>query len=136
MSRFTGEPLLAKGVVGNTATALQIEALANLTSQYLVRAYPPARLRASDAADLLGFHEDDMAILVREKLITPLGVPTHNAVKYFALADVEALGRDVEALSKATAAIYSRNHSKTSDRRVDSQHAKHDLIQEIVVRSN
>ena len=47
---------------------------------------------ASEAADLLGFHEDDITMLVRQKLIEPLSEPGHNAVKDFALVDLEELG--------------------------------------------
>jgi len=64
-----------------------------LVDRFLLRAHPPARLKASEAAELLGFHEDDMTVLVRQDLVGSLGEPAHNAVKYFALADVEALGR-------------------------------------------
>jgi hypothetical protein len=113
MSRFSGESMQSIGGMGTTATALQLETLGRLTERYLLRAHPPARLKASEAAELLGFHEDDMTVLVREELIAPLGEPAHNAVKYYALADIEALGRCHERLSSATKAIYSRNKSKS-----------------------
>jgi hypothetical protein len=113
MSRFSGNPTNPSYGLGNTASALQLETLGRLTERYLLRAHPPARLKASEAAELLGFHEDDMALLVRENLIEPLGNPAHNAVKYFALEHVEALGRDRGALSAATKAIYARNKVKS-----------------------
>ena len=112
MSLFAGKvvpPLLG---TGTTAGALQLEGFARMVDRFLLRAHPPARLKASEAAELLGFHEDDMTVLVRQDLITPLGEPAHNAVKYFALADVESLGRCHESLSVATKAIYGRNRSK------------------------
>ncbi len=121
--------------MGTTATALQMETLGRFMERFLLRAHPPARLKASEAAELLGFHEDDMALLVRENLIEPLGEPAHNAVKYFALSDVEAMGRDGAALAAATKAIYVRNKGKSADS--CSQVAANDfLICEYVVGGN
>jgi hypothetical protein len=106
-----------------------------LVERYLLRVHPPARIKASEAAELLGFHEDDMTVLVREELIEPLGEPAHNAVKYYALADVEELGRCHEKLSAATKAIYSRNKSKSHE--VCAQDAARNLlICEFVVGGN
>jgi hypothetical protein len=68
---------------------------------------------ATDAAVILGFHDDDMAILVREKLLSPLGNPLNNSVKCFSSVDVAALRGNVELLSMATEAIYQRNRGKT-----------------------
>ena len=67
---------------------------------------------ASEAADLLGFHEDDITMLVRQKLIEPLSEPGHNAVKHFALVDLEELGRGRDGLSVGTEPIYSRSRGK------------------------
>ena len=135
MSRFSRnvvQPILGSGT---TASALQLETLGQMVERFLLRSHPPARLKASEAAELLGFHEDDMAILVREALIAPLGEPTHNAVKYFALADVEALGRCQERLSAATKAIYGRNRWKSRDACTQSS-ACYRLIREVVISSN
>ena len=115
MSRFSRNGCSTHVDVGTYASALQLETLGRMVERFLLRSHPPARLKAAEAAELLGFHEDDMAILVREALIAPLGEPTHNAVKYFALADVEALGRCQERLSAATKAIYGRNRGKSRD---------------------
>jgi hypothetical protein len=135
MSRFSGESMQSIGGMGTTATALQLETLGRFTERYLLRAHPPARLKASEAAELLGFHEDDMTVLVREELIEPLGEPAHNAVKYYALADIEALGRCHERLSSATKAIYSRNKSKSHG--VCAQDAVRNLlIREFAVGGN
>ena len=98
--------------LGGVAAAQQVEIVARQNDRFLNRAHPPARLSATDAAEILGFHEDDMSILVREKLLSPLGNPSHNSVKYFALVDVAALGNNVDCLSMATAAIYQRNRCK------------------------
>ena len=103
----------AVGHLGGVVAAQQLEIVAKQQNRFLNRAHPPARLSATDAAEILGFHEDDMSILVREKLLSPLGSPSHNSVKYFALVDVAALGGNVERLSMATEAIYQRNRGKT-----------------------
>lgn len=135
MSRFSSEGAQAPLIAGNTASALQVEALGGFLRKYLLHSHPPARLEASEAAELLGFHADDMTILVREKLIAPLGQPVNNATKYFALADVEALGRCQERLSAATKAIYGRNRGKSRDACTQSS-ACYRLIREVVISSN
>ena len=103
--------------LGGVAAAQQVEIIAKQHDRFLNRAHPPARLSATDAAEILGFHEDDMSILVREKLLSPLGSPSHNSVKYFALVDVAALGGNVERLSMATEAIYLRNRCKAKSKK-------------------
>jgi len=115
MSRFSDKPIQSGVAIGGTAGGLLLEKFGRLFERYLLRAHPPARLKASEAADLLGFHEDDMTILVRQKLIEPLGEPAHNAVKYFALVDVEELGRVRDGLSVATNSIYGRNRGKSGE---------------------
>jgi len=115
MSLFTGKAVQSGAASGSTVSGLLIEKFVRLFDRYLLRAHPPARLKASEAADLLGFHEDDMSILVRQKLIAPLGEPAHNAVKYFALVDVEELGRGRDGLSVGTESIYSRNRGKSGE---------------------
>ena len=103
---------LAASHLGGAAAAQQVEIVARQNDRFLNRAHSPARLSATDAAEILGFHEDDMSILVREKLLSPLGNPANNSTKYFALVDVAALGNNVDCLSMATAAIYQRNRCK------------------------
>jgi len=115
MSRFSDKQIQSGVAIGGTAGGLLLEKFGRLFERYLLRAHPPARLKASEAADLLGFHEDDMTILVRQKLIEPLGEPAHNAVKYFALVDVEELGRVRDGLSVATNSIYGRNRGKSGE---------------------
>ncbi len=114
-SRFSAPFVKNSGVRDLTAAGTQIEAFGNIIKSYLLRAHPPARLEAGEAAALLGFHADDMPLLVRERLIAPLGNPSHNKRKYFALHEVEALGRDPERLAAATNAIYARNEEKAHD---------------------
>ena len=58
---------LAASHFGGKAAAQQGEIVAKQHDRFLNRAHPPARLSATDAAEILGFHEDDMSILVRER---------------------------------------------------------------------
>jgi hypothetical protein len=136
MSLFSGNAVQSSIGTGTTAGALQLEVLGKLIERYLLRSHPPARLRASEAAELLGFHEDDIALLVRENLIEPLGDPTHNAVKYFALSDVEALGRGRDGLSSGTKAIYGRNKGKSSHVCAQDARCDNDLTYKILVSNN
>lgn len=115
MGVFAGKAVQSGTSFGSTVGGLLLEKFGRLFDRYLLRAHPPARLKASEAADLLGFHEDDMPILVRQRLIEPLGEPAHNAVKYFALVDVEELGRGRDGLSVATNSIYGRNRGKSGE---------------------
>jgi len=72
----------------------------------------PARMRPEQTADYLGFTTDEIRILINQGLLKPLGKPRSNAVKYFAFDDVQALGRDLKWLDKATAAVQSFWHEK------------------------
>jgi hypothetical protein len=70
----------------------------------------PARLNAEQTAAMLGFQAHDIPTLVAAGLLCPLGraAKGKNAVKYFALVDVEDRRRDPKWLSKATDAAYAR----------------------------
>jgi hypothetical protein len=72
------------------------------------------RLLAEEAAAILGFKKHDIPILIRAKLLKPLGNPARNAVKYFAAVEIEQLAHDAEWLSKASKAIYNywSNHNR------------------------
>jgi hypothetical protein len=66
----------------------------------------PARLDAEQTAVLLGFRlAPDIQVLMRAKLLKPLGNPARNGVKHFSSAHVLQLAADGEWLHKATAAI-------------------------------
>ncbi len=67
----------------------------------------PARLTAVETAALLGFAEHDMPILMRAKLLKPLGKPEPKASKYFATMEILKLAEDREWLDKATKAVAS-----------------------------
>ena len=65
----------------------------------------PARLNATQAAWYLGFEPHEIAMLVGEGMLTPLGHPARNATKFFATQTLEQLRRDEKWLARATDAI-------------------------------
>jgi hypothetical protein len=65
----------------------------------------PARLDVQQTAKVLGFMPHDIPVLIRAKLLRPLGNPVQNAPKYFAACVVEELARNPEWLDKATKAV-------------------------------
>ncbi len=62
----------------------------------------PARLDVQQAADLLGFLPHEISILMRMRLLKPLGNPPPNGHKFFALSELQALAGDPHWLDKAT----------------------------------
>jgi hypothetical protein len=75
---------------------------------FLTLTLPPARLDAEQAAWYLGFQPHDVPVLIAAGLLRPLGKPQHNAVKYFATVELEALRSDTKWLAKATDAVQAR----------------------------
>jgi hypothetical protein len=67
----------------------------------------PARLGAEETAALLGFQLHDLPILMRAKLLRPLGKPAPNAPKFFATVEVLKAAEDWDWLDKATKTIAS-----------------------------
>lgn len=65
----------------------------------------PARLNTTQAAWYLGFEPHEIAMLVGEGLLKPLGHPARNATKFFATQTLEQLRRDEKWLARATDAI-------------------------------
>jgi uncharacterized protein (DUF2344 family) len=63
----------------------------------------------------------DLPILIKSKLLSPLGDPTPNAPKYFAAVDVESRARDGSWLNRATKILAKnwqlKNKKKTGGRR-------------------
>ena len=68
----------------------------------------PARLDAQQTARLLGFHEHDLPILIKSKLLAPLGRPSSNSPKWYCTAELLELSKDRSWLDKATKAVTSR----------------------------
>src|SRR5437773_12182218 len=65
----------------------------------------PARLKAPEAAWLLGFKPHEIPILVGAGLLEPLGRPPSNSPKFFSTEALAALRGDEKWLSKATDVI-------------------------------
>jgi hypothetical protein len=66
----------------------------------------PGRLDAQQTATLLGFRlEPDIQVLMRAKLLKPLGNPAQNGIKHFSSVYVLQLATDQDWLHKATATV-------------------------------
>jgi hypothetical protein len=65
----------------------------------------PGRIDVDQVALLLGFQPHDVPILIRHKLIVPLGNPAPCAPKWFSSAEIQLLSQDTSFLSKATRII-------------------------------
>jgi hypothetical protein len=76
----------------------------------------PARLDVSATANLLGFTESDIQVLMSVGKLTPLGDPAPNAPKWFAAVEMIRLATDQNWLHKATKEIakYWRNKRERS----------------------
>jgi hypothetical protein len=65
---------------------------------------------------LLGFAEHDIPVLIKARLLKPLGSPAQNGIKWFSTAELEALAQDRAWLDRATKAVQShwrvRNREK------------------------
>src|SRR5438046_1721007 len=72
----------------------------------------PARLDIRQTAMLLGVQEEEIQILMRAKLLKPLGEPAQNGHKYFSSSEIEALGKDRVWLDKASKTITRHWRSK------------------------
>ena len=75
----------------------------------------PARLNSTDAAVLLGVQDHDVSVLIRAKLLVPLGKPAVNAPKFFAAVEVAERASNPEWLSIATKVI--AKHWRRKNRR-------------------
>ena len=84
----------------------------------------PGRLVSEQAAALLGFMPHDLPVLVRARLLKPLGNPPPQAVKYFSALDIEKYAQDPEWLNRATKAIYAYWGAQNSRRRLRSNACK------------
>lgn len=112
-------PMLPRAV---DVSGVQGAAIVGAMNRALDREYPPGRMTAAQAADLLGFEKDDLALLARKGLLLPLGKPVANAVKYYAAVDVLALRNDRDRLERATELVYERNRSKVEVQRTRGAH--------------
>jgi len=79
----------------------------------------PGRLTTGQAAVILGFSENEIAILIASRLLEPLGRPAPNAPKYFASSDISEKAGNPDWLGKATRAV--TNHWRTKNQRKSQQ---------------
>ena len=63
---------------------------------------PPARLTLEQVAWALGCQPHDIPLLIAARLIRPLGNPAHNAIKFFATAEILEQAKDRSWLAKVT----------------------------------
>jgi len=78
---------------------------------------PPARLTVEQTAHALGFQPNDIPILVRAKLLKPLGNPPSSGIKFFATAEILEHAKDRAWLAKATNAIHWHWRTKNGRRK-------------------
>ncbi len=90
-----------------------------MTNPKEILAWPrlPGRLNAEQVAVILGFAPHDIPVLVRTKLLKPLGNPVPSAVKYFASQDILGFAADADWLHRATKAAYSHWAGQNKKRR-------------------
>ena len=75
----------------------------------------PAMLTSAQTAALLDCGgEHNIPVLVRARLLKPLGSPPPNAVKYFATVEVLELAADVKQLNQIRDAVYEYWHGKNT----------------------
>jgi hypothetical protein len=65
----------------------------------------PGKLTAEEAAWHLGFLAHEIPMLTAAGLLKPLGQPSENGCKFFALTDLDKLKQDAAWLAKACDAI-------------------------------
>lgn len=76
----------------------------------------PARVDVEQAALLLGFAVHDIPVLIRARLLKPLGSPAQNGVKWFSTIEIETLAHDRGWLDKATKAVQAHWRSKNREK--------------------
>jgi hypothetical protein len=77
----------------------------------------PARLSVEQVAWLLNCQPHDVPVLVRARLLKPLGNPPPNARKLFAADEVMELCRDKAWLTKVSNAIHDGWRKKNDGRK-------------------
>ena len=117
------------GAVFETPTMLYRAPTEDAGTRILFVRHLPARLSSQESAALLGFPESAISILVREKLLKPLGSGPKNTVKYFARIDIERLAVDGKWLDKATRAIRRTDTSKRDNARNDTTGFENGTVQ-------
>ena len=78
---------------------------------------PPVRLTVEEVACLLNCTEDDVTLLMKARLLKPLGQPAQNGTKLFSKREVLALAADDKWLHKVTLAISGHWQGKNARRK-------------------
>lgn len=79
---------------------------------------PPARLTVEQAAWALGCQAHDVPVLVKARLLKPLGNPTPNMVKTFATVEVLEHAQDPKWLAKMTNALSQHWQRRNAAKRI------------------
>jgi hypothetical protein len=75
----------------------------------------PARSSRRQAADLFGFRdEESISVLVRAKMLKPLGNPPEGAPLWFATAEILRLSQNVKWLDRASRVVRESVNIKNS----------------------
>ena len=74
----------------------------------------PARLTVAQTAALLNCGEHDIPVLVSRGVLTPMGHPPPNAMKYFAPTEVLELAGDSKQMGRICDAIYEHWRHKNA----------------------
>ena len=77
----------------------------------------PARLTEDECGKLLGIHPDGIEYLVDIGMLDALGGAPRGVQRMFAAVYIEALGRDLKWLAKATVKIRQNNQQRNADRK-------------------
>ena len=73
--------------------------------KFLTCRHYPARLTVIETSWYLGFSENDIPVLASRRLLRPVGNPSQNATKYYALKDLKRVHGDTRWINRATAAL-------------------------------
>ncbi len=74
------------------------------------------RIDACQTARILGFPDSDIPVLIRARLLRPLGNPGPTAPRFFSATEIRALAASREFLDKAQRAV-SQNWQQRNRRR-------------------
>lgn len=74
----------------------------------------PARLSRQDVCLMLGIPESAIPVLIRHKLLTPLGKPSCNSVKWFATRTIQKLAKDERFLHRMTLCLENHWHARNA----------------------
>ena|ERR1022692_1305101 len=66
----------------------------------------PGRISQDQTSQVLGFSPHDVPVLVKARLLKPLGCPSQQAVKWFAAVEVERCATGCAWLDRASKALY------------------------------